>query len=99
MTAAQTRIEDLRKTLAQANFDYYQLNAPTLTDSEFDRLLLELKQLELKHPELADPNSPTARVGGDTVEGFQKRNHAVKMLSLDNAFTISDIERFFGGPR
>jgi DNA ligase (NAD+) len=96
--SVQSHIENLRAKLHAANEDYYTHDRPTMADAEFDRALAELKQLELQHPEYNDPNSPTSRVGGRSVEGFTKAKHAVKMLSLDNAFTPEEILSFFGKP-
>lgn len=98
MSNVQKHIEELRAKLHQANHDYYVMDTPTMSDSDFDRLLVELKQLELQHPEYTDPNSPTARVGGRPIDGFTKSKHAVKMLSLDNTFTPDEVLRFFGKP-
>ena len=66
----QERIIQLRKELHQHNYNYYILNAPTITDQEFDFLMHELQDLENKHPEMADSNSPTMRVGSDLNEDF-----------------------------
>ncbi|MEO0513542.1 MAG: hypothetical protein AAF108_11710, partial [Planctomycetota bacterium] len=78
------RITELRDLLHRANRAYYVDADPILTDAEFDRLLKELEALEAKHPDLADPNSPTRRVGGEPIDGFETVPHAVPMLSIDN---------------
>lgn len=70
-----------------------------MSDSEFDRLLVELRNLEAKHPELADPESPSARVGSGSTTGFAKVKHTVRCLSLDNAFNIIDVHDFFRNSR
>lgn len=90
------RIKELRNLLHQANYDYHVLNQPVLADSEYDRLFAELVKLEREHPELDDPNSPTKRVGGVEIGKFTKVRHALPMLSLDNAFTPSEVVDFFG---
>ncbi|MCA9297849.1 MAG: NAD-dependent DNA ligase LigA, partial [Phycisphaerales bacterium] len=80
------RIDELRRLLREANRAYYADAAPIMSDPEFDRLLKELEALEEAHPEEDDPNSPTKRVGGDPIEGFVSRPHAVPMLSIDNTY-------------
>ena len=62
-----------------------------MSDSEFDDLLSELSELEQRHPELADPDSPTCRVGGEVLEGFETAAHAQRMLSIDNTYSIEDL--------
>lgn len=89
------RIIKLRQELNEHNFLYHVLNAPTLTDHEYDQKFLELVDLEKHHPELRDVNSPTARVGCPSPSSFQKVKHRTKMLSLDNAFDATDIFKFF----
>ncbi|MFO0004621.1 MAG: DNA ligase LigA-related protein, partial [bacterium] len=74
------RIEELRTLLHRANRAYYVESAPFMADSEFDALLAELAALESRHPELADPNSPTQRVGGGPVDGFVQVAHRVPMM-------------------
>ncbi len=85
------RIHELRELLHRANRAYYSDANPIMPDAEFDRLLAELVGLEAGHPELADPNSPTQRVGGEPIEGFQTRPHAVPMLSIDNTYDEQDL--------
>jgi DNA ligase (NAD+) len=82
---------NLRRTLDQANHDYYVLDAPTLTDAEYDRLLRELKAIEIAHPELVTPDSPTQRVGAEPAAHFAKVRHLEPMLSLDNAFDLAEL--------
>ncbi|HEX2205789.1 MAG TPA: NAD-dependent DNA ligase LigA [Longimicrobium sp.] len=80
------RAAELRETLERASHEYYVLDAPTLSDLEYDRLFRELKQLEEAHPELRTPDSPTLRVGAEPASKLEKTEHVAPMLSLDNAF-------------
>lgn len=82
---------ELRELLHRANAAYYVDATPIMPDAEFDRLLAELAALEAEHPELADPNSPTKRVGGEPIEGFETVPHAVPMLSIDNTYDEADL--------
>jgi DNA ligase (NAD+) len=91
----RARILELRSQLNEHNYYYHILNAPKVTDAEYDQLFMELVSLEKLHPELADVNSPTARIGFPSPASFQKIRHRSKMLSLDNAFTAGDIIKFF----
>lgn len=84
------RINSLRTELHKHNYLYHTLGRPLITDAEYDALYQELLRLEARHPEAADPNSPTQRVGAP-VDGFAKVTHARRMLSLDNAFTADDV--------
>ena len=84
------RIQELRAELARHNELYYTKAAPEISDAEYDRLYRELEELEAAHPEHADPNSPTRRVGGAPIEGFQQITHAVPMLSIDDVFELKD---------
>ena len=88
------RIQYLRKILEQYNLEYYRDNKPTVPDSEYDRLMNELKALEESHPELDDPNSVTHRVGGAISEGFTKIVHERNMLSLGNVYNYEEIKQF-----
>ncbi len=81
-----TRIKELRELLSRANRAYYADASPIMSDAEFDRLLKELGELESRHPELDDPDSPTRRVGGEPIEGFRQVRHKVPMLSIDNTY-------------
>ncbi len=87
-------IERLRLELARHNRAYYVLDAPTVPDAEYDRLFLDLQQLEAAHPEFASPDSPTRRVGGAVAAGFGPLRHALPMLSLQNAFADDDVRGF-----
>lgn len=89
--ATVQRIDELRRTLVDANYEYYVLEAPTLSDAEYDRLLRELKQLEDAHPELVTADSPTQRVGAEPASQFVKVEHLAPMYSLDNAFSADEL--------
>ena len=78
------RIEQLRQELHEHNYRYYVLNQPVIGDQEFDLMMHELQDLEARHPEMADPNSPTQRVGSDLQTGFRQVAHRYPMLSLAN---------------
>ncbi|HVU64157.1 MAG TPA: NAD-dependent DNA ligase LigA [Phycisphaerales bacterium] len=84
----RARVAELRSILDQANRAYYVQAAPIMSDTEFDRLLAELGDLEREHPDLDDPDSPTHRVGGDAIEGFKTVAHAIPMLSIDNTYDL-----------
>ncbi len=91
---AAKRIEELRLQIDHHNRRYYQLDDPEISDAEYDRLLLELQELETAFPDLAAPDSPTRRVGATPLEKFQPVRHLSPMLSLANAFTEEDIRAF-----
>ncbi len=94
------RILELRTSLAHHNRLYYNQAAPEISDAEYDALYRELEELEKKHPEHHDPNSPTLRVGGDPIEGFQQIRHAVPMLSIDDVFELgAEAMEKSGAPR
>jgi DNA ligase (NAD+) len=88
------RAEELRKELAHHEYLYYVLDAPAITDAQFDGLMRELRKLEDGHPELRTPDSPTQRVGGQPREGFVKVPHSSPMLSLDNALNEEELRAF-----
>ena len=88
------RIEELRKLLEQYAIEYYVKDAPSVSDQEYDRLMQELIALENKHPEMKDPNSPSQRIIGAVLEGFEKVSHASQMLSLGNVFNREEIQDF-----
>ncbi len=85
------RMKDLADQVRLHRHRYYVLDQPTLSDAEYDAMERELRALEAAHPELADPNSPTLRVGAPPVESFEKRRHGVPMLSLDNAYSEAEL--------
>ncbi|WP_206207976.1 NAD-dependent DNA ligase LigA [Ahniella affigens] len=93
MTPEQ-HIKSLRAQLADANYRYYVLDAPSIPDAEYDRLMRELSALEAAHPEFADANSPSQRVGGEASGTFAPVQHDVPMLSLGNAFSAEDVADF-----
>ncbi|PMR69059.1 NAD-dependent DNA ligase LigA [Halomonas heilongjiangensis] len=84
----------LRAELEDANYRYYVLDAPKLTDADYDRRLRRLQELEDAHPDLQTPDSPTQRVGAAPAAGFPEIQHAVPMLSLDNAFNEEELSAF-----
>jgi DNA ligase (NAD+) len=88
------RIVALREQLTGHDYRYYVLDEPTVSDSEYDGLMQELKALEAQHPDLITPDSPTQRVGGTPVSDFGVVEHAVPMLSLDNGFSEQDLLDF-----
>jgi DNA ligase (NAD+) len=88
---AAGRVEALRSLLRRADRAYYQDAAPFLSDREYDERMAELVALEAEHPELDDPNSPSRRVGGEPLEGFETFDHAVPMLSIDNTYSEEEI--------
>ena len=93
------RIDQLRKELHEHNYRYYVLNQPTIGDQEFDFLMHELQDLEAKHPEMADPNSPTQRVGSDLNEEFRQVEHKYPMLSLANTYNEQDVADWYESVR
>jgi DNA ligase (NAD+) len=93
-TSAAARIEELRRLVNHHNYKYYVEASPEISDQEFDRLLKELVDLEAAHPELVTPDSPTQRVGGQPIEGFQQVTHRVPMLSIDNTYNADDLREF-----
>lgn len=88
------RIEELTQLLNRYNEEYYVLDKPSVSDREYDRLMQELIELETKHPEFKSDTSPTVRVGGAILQGFNKVEHEKPMLSLSNAFNESDLRDF-----
>lgn len=95
MTADQQRILQLRSELNHHNHAYYVLNAPEISDREFDMLLKELERLEAENPDMADPLSPTQRVGSDLSGAFEQTEHIFPMLSLGNTYSIADVDDWF----
>ena len=88
-------IEWLRKELDRHNYNYYVLNAPEISDQEFDRMMRELQDLEAAHPEFDDPDSPTKRVGSDLNQEFVQVPHRYPMLSLANTYNKQEVEDFY----
>lgn len=82
-------IEQLREELQQANYDYYVMDAPTMSDYDFDHKLRRLEELEEAHPQFVTPESPTQRVGGKAAEGFAEVAHEVPLESLQDVFDFS----------
>lgn len=94
-TPPAARMAALAAALERHNQLYYQQAAPEITDREYDALYRELQDLETAHPELRDPNSPTQRVGGQTLEGFQQIVHRERMMSLDNTYTEGEVAQWY----
>ena len=92
--ATTARAQALRAELERHNHQYYVLDQPLVSDAEYDRLFRELEQLEREHPELADPDSPTQRVGGGVLAEFRQVVHRTPMLSLSNAFSEEEVLAF-----
>ena len=88
------RIRELTDLLNEANTKYYVLDAPEMPDFEYDRLLRELEELESAHPELALPDSPTKRVGGEALSQFEKVQHPVPLMSLQDVFSTEELGEF-----
>ncbi len=93
--SAEERILELRKELNRHNHNYYVLNAPEISDKEFDMLMKELEALEKEHPEFFDVLSPTQRVGSDLSKGFEHVTHERPMLSLANTYSIGEVDEWF----
>jgi len=91
---ATREIERLRKEIQRHEYLYYIVDDPEISDAAFDRLMNQLKQLEVEHPELLTPDSPTQRVGGAPREGFRKVRHKSPMVSLDNVFSFEALGEF-----
>ena len=90
----QLELERLRTELHEHNHRYYTLDAPVLSDYDFDQLLKKLEQLEAAHPEFFDPNSPTVRVGGAVSKNFETVNHRFPMLSLGNTYNLEELQEW-----
>ncbi|HOW71249.1 MAG TPA: NAD-dependent DNA ligase LigA [Phycisphaerae bacterium] len=94
LTQATQRVARLRDEIARHDYAYYVLAKPAISDREYDRLFDELKSLEARYPQLASPDSPTQRVGGQPLEGFAQVTHAVPMLSVDNTYNEGELREF-----
>ena len=90
----RAQVEQLRRQLNEHNYNYYVLDAPTIPDYEYDRMLRQLEELEAAHPELITPDSPTQRVGGQALEAFQQVVHQVPLQSLQDVFSPEELEEF-----
>jgi len=90
----ESRILELRNLIARYDYEYYTLDAPTVPDSEYDKIYRELQTLELQHPALITPDSPTQRVSGTAVNAFNSITHRQAMLSLNNAFEDNELSAF-----
>ena len=95
METIEQKIEDLRKELHLANYNYYVLSQPTMSDYDFDQKLAELQKLENENPQFYDANSPTQRVGSDINKNFVQVAHKYPMLSLGNTYSEEDIREFY----
>jgi PAB1-binding protein PBP1 len=89
------KIEGLRAELHRHNYNYYVLNAPEISDKEFDEKIRELQDLEQAHPEYKDENSPTMRVGSDINKNFTQVAHKYPMLSLANTYSEAEVTDFY----
>ena len=94
MEEKRLRVLELTKILNEANYNYYVLDNPTITDQEYDKYLRELINIEEEYPSLVDPSSPTNRVGGEVIDKFKKIVHEKPMLSLANVFNEEEIKDF-----
>ncbi len=92
---ARHRISELTQEIRDHQFKYYVLDAPTITDAQFDKLLKELEALEAKNPELLEPDSPSLGVGGGFATSFTQHDHIEKMMSLDNVFDEDELNAWF----
>ncbi|ENM5737425.1 NAD-dependent DNA ligase LigA [Vibrio mimicus] len=95
MSNVEQRLIELRQTLHEHGVRYYVEDAPTIPDAEYDRLMRELLDLEAANPELITPDSPSLRVGGRPLDGFESVIHEIPMLSLDNAFDDAELDSFY----
>ena len=93
--AARHRMTELTSEIRDHQFKYYVIDAPTITDAQFDALLQELKALEAKHPELLEPDSPSLGIGGGFATTFTQHDHIEKMMSLDNVFDTDELTAWF----
>ncbi|MBQ8195736.1 MAG: NAD-dependent DNA ligase LigA [Oscillospiraceae bacterium] len=94
LNEAKKRAEELRAVIEKHNHNYYDLDAPTIEDDEYDALMRELRGIESEYPELLTPDSPTQRVGGTAATTFEKVQHAVQMGSLQDVFSTQEVSDF-----
>jgi len=90
----EKKIESVREKIRHHEYLYYVLDDPKISDAAFDQLMIELKDLETKHPGLVTPDSPTQRVGGKPRDGFVKAPHSSPMLSLDNTYSEDELRNW-----
>src|SRR5262249_50757783 len=93
------RIEVLREEIRRHDHLYFSRNAPEISDQKYDELVRELRELEVAHPELITPDSPTQRVGERPLEGFEHVRHSLPMLSIDNTYSPEEVREFDGRVR
>jgi DNA ligase (NAD+) len=93
-TSVAKQLEKLREEIRRHEYLYYVLDEPEISDVKFDRMMKELQQLEAAHPELVTPDSPTQRVGGAPRKGVETRRHSPPMMSLDNTYSMEELEEF-----
>ncbi len=91
----QARLEELRQEIRYHNYRYYILTEPVVSDGEYDRMMVELRDIEAEYPELISPDSPTQRTGAPPSEGFTKLQHPAPILSLGNAFDEEDVRAWY----
>src|SRR5690554_4624898 len=89
------KIAELRQKIEEANYQYYTLDNPTISDAQYDALMRELIILEEENPHYFSPHSPTQKVGGMILDGFEKVTHEVPMMSLNNAFDQNELKQFY----
>ena len=89
---SKERLFELRKLITRYNYEYHVLDAPTISDIDYDHLYRELEELEAKYPEEYDANSPTNRVGGVVLDGFVKVTHQRMMMSLGDVFSYEEVK-------
>lgn len=92
---AKEKIDQLRAELHRHNYNYYVLNAPEISDKEFDDMMRELQEMEREHPEYQDETSPTMRVGSDLNKNFTQVTHKYPMLSLGNTYSEGEVSDFY----
>ncbi len=90
----KNRYDELIKLIEQANYEYYTLDNPTLTDKEYDDLMSELLSIEEKYPEIKRADSPSEKIGGEIISEFAKVNHKVPMFSIADVFNEAEIVNF-----
>ena len=96
---AETEIAQLRKEIEKHNYNYYVADNPTISDYDYDMMMQRLIRLEEEHPELADENSPTKRVGGAVLKEFEQVTHEIQMQSLGDVFSEKELKEFDGRVR